>query len=117
MTSRCLARLFEQARLAAVLQYSHISPAASLPGRIDIAEQLKWRWSPDAWWRRWQESLWLAVPKKKVSPHRRGMRNAGKHRKMVPVMSRCKECSKVFPIHQLARCNVENCPGRFSQAA
>lgn len=39
-----------------------------------------------------------------VSPHRRGMRNAGKHQKMVPVMSRCKCVNLLDVLHQSARC-------------
>lgn len=127
MSFRNPARLFDCASLAAGLrQYTQSIQAAALPVQIDIAEQLKWRWSLDAWLQGWQESTWLAVPKKKVcwhckhtccrawtdtttiykivalqvSPHRRGMRNAGKHQKMVPVMSRCKCVSLLLLLHQ-----------------
>ncbi|KAL0045433.1 hypothetical protein WJX82_006494 [Trebouxia sp. C0006] len=90
--------------------------ASTTSGIPQITETLQPRWSLDSWLKSWQNSSWLAVPKKKVSPHRRGMRNAGKHQKLVPVVARCKECNKAFPVHQLARCKAENCPGRFTQA-
>lgn len=129
MTFKNLARLFDRAPLAASLrQYCQSSQAvAALPVQHDVAEQLKWRWSLDTWLQGWQESSWLAMPKKKVchhyrytrcrawkdkkfmvmqvSPHRRGMRNAGKHQKMVPVMSRCKCVCLLDLLHQDASCN------------
>ncbi|XP_049403858.1 uncharacterized protein LOC125867407 [Solanum stenotomum] len=37
----------------------------------------------------------MAVPKKKVSPHKRGIRNGPKALKPVPVITRCKVCSRV----------------------
>ncbi|KAL0039570.1 hypothetical protein WJX77_002167 [Trebouxia sp. C0004] len=91
--------------------------ASATSGLPQITKRLQFRWSLDSWLECWQDSSWLAVPKKKVSPHRRGMRNAGKHQKLVPVVARCKECNKAFPVHQLARCKAENCPGRFTQAS
>lgn len=88
--------------------------ASTASGLPQITERLQSRWSLDSWLKSWQDSSWLAVPKKKVSsfhslrnflealedfsghpilqvsPHRRGMRNAGKHQKLVPVVARCK---------------------------
>ena len=67
MTFRNLARLFDRAPAAAGLrQYCQNNLAAALPVQVDIAVQSKWRWSLDTWLQRWQESAWLAVPKKKV---------------------------------------------------
>ncbi|XP_009792491.1 uncharacterized protein LOC107808367 [Nicotiana tabacum] len=37
----------------------------------------------------------MAVPKKKVSPHKRGIRNGPKALKPVPVIMRCKVCGQV----------------------
>ncbi|KAJ4972485.1 hypothetical protein NE237_005659 [Protea cynaroides] len=37
----------------------------------------------------------MAVPKKKVSPHKRGIRNGPKALKPVPVIIRCKSCGRV----------------------
>ncbi|KAL0538870.1 hypothetical protein IC582_023037 [Cucumis melo] len=37
----------------------------------------------------------MAVPKKKVSPHKRRIRNAPKALKPIPVIIRCKGCGKV----------------------
>ncbi|CAN4122131.1 unnamed protein product [Withania somnifera] len=37
----------------------------------------------------------MAVPKKKVSPHKRGIRNGPKALKPVPVIIRCKVCGRV----------------------
>ncbi|KAH7833655.1 hypothetical protein Vadar_008479 [Vaccinium darrowii] len=37
----------------------------------------------------------MAVPKKKVSPHKRGIRNGPKALKPVPVIVRCKSCGRV----------------------
>ncbi|KAJ8768226.1 hypothetical protein K2173_021166 [Erythroxylum novogranatense] len=37
----------------------------------------------------------MAVPKKKVSPHKRGIRNGPKALKPTPVIIRCKSCGRV----------------------
>ncbi|CAA3021121.1 50S ribosomal L32pA [Olea europaea subsp. europaea] len=37
----------------------------------------------------------MAVPKRKVSPHKRGIRNGPKALKPVPVIIRCKVCGRV----------------------
>ncbi|XP_055810035.1 uncharacterized protein LOC129880153 [Solanum dulcamara] len=37
----------------------------------------------------------MAVPKKKTSPHKRGIRNGPKALKPVPVIMRCKVCGRV----------------------
>ncbi|XP_038891873.1 uncharacterized protein LOC120081238 [Benincasa hispida] len=37
----------------------------------------------------------MAVPKKKVSPYKRGIRNGPKALKPIPVIVRCKSCGKV----------------------
>ncbi|KAJ8547960.1 hypothetical protein K7X08_021196 [Anisodus acutangulus] len=37
----------------------------------------------------------MAVPKKKVSPHKRGIRNGPKALKPVPVIMRCRVCGRV----------------------
>ncbi|KAL0421031.1 UNVERIFIED_CONTAM: hypothetical protein Slati_3126000 [Sesamum latifolium] len=37
----------------------------------------------------------MAVPKKKVTPHKRGIRNGPKALKPVPVIIRCKVCGRV----------------------
>lgn len=37
----------------------------------------------------------MAVPKRKVSPHKRGIRNGPKALKPVPVIIRCKSCGRV----------------------
>ncbi|XP_022151273.1 uncharacterized protein LOC111019232 [Momordica charantia] len=37
----------------------------------------------------------MAVPKRKVSPHKRGIRNGPKALKPIPVIIRCKSCGKV----------------------
>ncbi|KDP37019.1 hypothetical protein JCGZ_06075 [Jatropha curcas] len=37
----------------------------------------------------------MAVPKRKVSPHKRGIRNGPKALKPIPVIIRCRSCGKV----------------------
>ncbi|XP_052184544.1 uncharacterized protein LOC127796435 [Diospyros lotus] len=37
----------------------------------------------------------MAVPKKKVSPHKRGIRNGPRALKPIPVIIRCKSCGRV----------------------
>ncbi|XP_020587655.1 uncharacterized protein LOC110029625 [Phalaenopsis equestris] len=37
----------------------------------------------------------MAVPKKKVSPHKKGLRNGPRALKPVPVIVRCKSCGRV----------------------
>ncbi|KAL6983456.1 hypothetical protein U1Q18_016842 [Sarracenia purpurea var. burkii] len=37
----------------------------------------------------------MAVPKRKVSPHKRGIRNGPKALKPIPVIIRCKSCGRV----------------------
>ncbi|XP_076942507.1 uncharacterized protein LOC143612399 [Bidens hawaiensis] len=37
----------------------------------------------------------MAVPKKKTSPHKRGIRNGPKALKPIPVIIRCKVCGRV----------------------
>ena len=41
--------------------------ASTTSGLTHITERLQSRWSLDSWLKSWQESSWLAVPKKKVS--------------------------------------------------
>ncbi|KAL6769730.1 hypothetical protein ACKKBG_A32135 [Auxenochlorella protothecoides x Auxenochlorella symbiontica] len=53
----------------------------------------------------------LAVPKRKVSPHRRGNRNSTKFIRFVPVAAQCSRCKRVFQQHQHPRkCEEEACP-------
>lgn len=57
------------------------------------------------------DSVWFAVPKRKVSPHRRGNRNANKHIRFVPVVSQCSKCEKIFEQHSMpSRCKHDDCP-------
>ncbi|PKA53898.1 hypothetical protein AXF42_Ash011378 [Apostasia shenzhenica] len=37
----------------------------------------------------------MAVPKKKVSPHKKGLRNGPKALKPIPVIVRCKSCGRI----------------------
>ena len=114
MALRSLARLYRSAQLGSsegsLLSICTPTLALRAPG-TDLAVPSKPLLS---WLQSCRDSLWLAAPKRKVglsiqrrsdnggahlaqsavllqvSPHRRGMRNAGKHQKMVPVVSRCK---------------------------
>ncbi|KAL4517635.1 hypothetical protein Ndes2526B_g02050 [Nannochloris sp. 'desiccata'] len=54
--------------------------------------------------------LW-AVPKRKVTPHRKGKRSANKHLRFIPMVSRCSKCDKVFPQHAMpSKCEEDDCP-------
>lgn len=64
------------------------------------------------------DGLWLAVPKKKVSRHRRGMRNAGKGLRRVPVVAQCSVCKKVMQQHVVPKkCAREDCPCKLVAAS
>lgn len=43
--------------------------------------------------------LELAVPKRKVTPSRKGIRSTGKHLRFAPVVAKCASCGKVKRIH------------------
>ncbi|KAL3501448.1 hypothetical protein ACH5RR_035897 [Cinchona calisaya] len=53
----------------------------------------------------------MAVPKKKVSPHKRGIRNGPKALKPVPVIIRCKVCGRVKLPHFFCCSGVKQSPG------
>ena len=138
--------------------------ASTTSGLPQITERLQSRWSLDSWLKSWQDSSWLAVPKKKVSlltalklsktfgvesPSPADISSQTRHEKCwqaseigsccgslqvsgacllsfwfaasIKILSQnhqqCRECNKAFPVHQLARCKAENCPGRFTQAS
>eukprot|EP00890_Picochlorum_soloecismus_P005402 jgi/Picsp_1/5863/NSC_03222-R1_protein len=57
------------------------------------------------------ESLLMAVPKRKVTPHRKGNRSATKFIRFIPIVSQCSKCQKVFPQHAMpSKCEDEECP-------
>jgi len=57
------------------------------------------------------ESLLMAVPKRKVTPHRKGNRSATKFIRFIPIVSQCSKCQKVFPQHAMpSKCDDEECP-------
>ena len=67
MSLRGLARLFDRIQPAArSTQAVGSHQAALLSPQFDSTEPLNWRWSLNNWLQSWQESSWLAVPKKKV---------------------------------------------------
>ncbi|CDP20241.1 unnamed protein product [Coffea canephora] len=53
----------------------------------------------------------MAVPKKKVSPHKRGIRNGPKALKPVPVIVRCKVCGRVKLPHFFCCSGIKPSPG------
>ena len=55
--------------------------------------------------------MWMAVPKRKVTPSRKGNRSATKFTRRVPVVSQCSRCSRVFPPHAMpSSCPEDECP-------
>lgn len=63
------------------------------------------------------EALWLAVPKRKVTPSRKGNRSATKGVRLVGVVSRCSQCDRLFPPHAMpSRCEEPGC-GAFNLRA
>ncbi|KAI8103591.1 hypothetical protein M9435_004926 [Picochlorum sp. BPE23] len=55
--------------------------------------------------------MWMAVPKRKVTPSRKGNRSATKFTRRVPVVSQCSKCSRVFPPHVMpSSCSEDECP-------
>jgi len=57
------------------------------------------------------DSMLMAVPKRKVTPHRKGNRSATKFIRFVPIVSQCSKCQKVFPQHAMpSKCDDEECP-------
>ena len=113
MSLRSLARLVRGVPLASSEQPLLDTCNATTPLRVPLTDLLLPSNSLLSWLQSCQQSLWLAAPKRKVglpvrctdlgvlglprfvllmqvSPHRRGMRNAGKHQKIVPVVSRCR---------------------------
>ncbi|KAL4448959.1 hypothetical protein ABPG77_007676 [Micractinium sp. CCAP 211/92] len=57
------------------------------------------------------DSQLLAAPKKKVSPHRRGNRNATKYIRFVPVVAQCSKCQRVFQQQSVpSKCDEDDCP-------
>ncbi|KAK4399822.1 hypothetical protein Sango_1088300 [Sesamum angolense] len=53
----------------------------------------------------------MAVPKKKVTPHKRGIRNGPKALKPVPVIIRCKVCGRVKLPHFFCCSGIKQNPG------
>ena len=53
------------------------------------------------------ELLLMAVPKRKTTPSRKGIRSTGKHLRFAPFVSRCHVCQRVKMPH--AHC--PHCPG------
>ncbi|KAL2520140.1 Ribosomal L32p protein family [Forsythia ovata] len=53
----------------------------------------------------------MAVPKRKVSPHKRGIRNGPKALKPVPVIIRCKVCGRVKLPHFFCCSGIKPNPG------
>ncbi|KAL3511100.1 hypothetical protein ACH5RR_030501 [Cinchona calisaya] len=53
----------------------------------------------------------MAVPKKKVSRHKRGIRNGPKALKPVPVIIRCKVCGRVKLPHFFCCSGIKPSPG------
>ncbi|KAJ8564673.1 hypothetical protein K7X08_001133 [Anisodus acutangulus] len=53
----------------------------------------------------------MAVPKKKTSPHKRGIRNGPKALKPVPVIIRCKVCGRVKLPHFFCCSGIKPNPG------
>ncbi|KAK9844487.1 hypothetical protein WJX74_003098 [Apatococcus lobatus] len=63
--------------------------------------------SCSALWQHGTESLWLAVPKRKVSPHRRGLRNLHNKWERVQTLSQCGVCGRVLQIHAVPKPNKQ----------
>ncbi|KAK9865806.1 hypothetical protein WJX84_011611 [Apatococcus fuscideae] len=59
--------------------------------------------SCNALWQHSADSLWLAVPKRKVSPHRRGLRNLHNKWERVSTMSQCGVCGRVLQLHAVPK--------------
>ncbi|KAG5608127.1 hypothetical protein H5410_019408 [Solanum commersonii] len=59
----------------------------------------------------WGSMELMAVPKKKVSPHKRGIRNGPKALKPVPVIIRCKACGRVKLPHFFCCSGIKQNPG------
>ncbi|XP_010258218.1 PREDICTED: uncharacterized protein LOC104598038 [Nelumbo nucifera] len=53
----------------------------------------------------------MAVPKKKVSPHKKGIRNGPKALKPIPVIIRCKICGRVKLPHFYCCSGIKEMPG------
>ncbi|KAI3452864.1 hypothetical protein Pfo_009527 [Paulownia fortunei] len=53
----------------------------------------------------------MAVPKKKVTPHKKGIRNGPKALKPVPVIIRCKVCGRVKLPHFFCCSGIKQNPG------
>ncbi|KAI3430432.1 hypothetical protein D9Q98_005027 [Chlorella vulgaris] len=57
------------------------------------------------------DSQWLAVPKHKVSRHRKGKRSANKYIRFVPVVAQCSKCERIFQQNSLpSKCDEDECP-------
>ncbi|XP_031486047.1 uncharacterized protein LOC116254658 [Nymphaea colorata] len=64
----------------------------------------------------WSMQL-MAVPKKKVSPYKRGLRNGPKALKPVPVIVRCKSCGRVKLPHFFCCSGDRGTSGRTDESA
>mmetsp|Transcript_35547 Transcript_35547/g.90877 ORF Transcript_35547/g.90877 Transcript_35547/m.90877 type:complete len:150 (+) Transcript_35547:214-663(+) len=60
----------------------------------------------------------MAVPKRKVTPSRKGMRSTHKHWKPIPVVAQCSHCGKVMKQHEVPhKCEEAECPSmQYSRA-
>ncbi|OIT05607.1 PREDICTED: uncharacterized protein LOC109244389 [Nicotiana attenuata] len=59
----------------------------------------------------------MAVPKKKVSPHKRGIRNGPKALKPIPVIIRCKACDRVKLPHFFCCSGIKQNHGEENNSA
>ncbi|XP_010274483.1 PREDICTED: uncharacterized protein LOC104609766 isoform X2 [Nelumbo nucifera] len=59
----------------------------------------------------------MAVPKKKVSPHKKGIRNGPKALKPVPVIIRCKSCGRVKLPHFFCCSGIRETPGNKNDSS
>ncbi|XP_071690833.1 uncharacterized protein [Rutidosis leptorrhynchoides] len=59
----------------------------------------------------------MAVPKKKTSPHKRGIRNGPKALKPIPVIIRCKACGRVKLPHFFCCSGLRDTDGQKDSAS
>mmetsp|Transcript_37082 Transcript_37082/g.66361 ORF Transcript_37082/g.66361 Transcript_37082/m.66361 type:complete len:136 (-) Transcript_37082:106-513(-) len=60
----------------------------------------------------------MAVPKRKVTPARKGMRSTHKHWKAIPMVAQCSMCGRVMKQHEIPhKCGEAQCPSlQFSRS-
>eukprot|EP00884_Botryococcus_braunii_P009130 jgi/Botrbrau1/18218/Bobra.53_1s0075.1 len=61
------------------------------------------------------QTRWMGAPKRKVSPHRRGMRNANNRIHAARNLAQCRKCGMLMMPHQIPHyfCKDEECPSKY----